>query len=251
MIEINLIPDVKQELIKAERVRAGVISTTILVGIISVGIIVVLAVLLGGQAIAGNLADDAIKKQNTELQGKPDLNETLTIQNQLTKLTQMHADKKINSRLFDLMVAVNPPAPNNVAFSNVKLDPATSTINIEGQAPGGYAAVEVFKKTILSTKIHYLNKLSDDGAEGDAAQAQELALASAVDVRETSYGEDASGQKVLRFVISFVYPAELLQSGLRNVEIKAPNQQENVTDSRNRIPQSLFTDPAADVKEEK
>jgi hypothetical protein len=249
MIEINLIPDVKQELIKAERVRAGVISTTILVGIISVSVIVVLAVLIGGQAIAGNLADDAIKKQNTELQGKPDLNNTLTIQNQLTKLTQMHADKPIDSRLFDLMLAINPAAPNDAAFSNIKLDPATNTINIEGQASGGYAAVEVLKKTILGTKITYLDKAGQDTAESNTPR--EAILANSVDVRETSYGEDASGQKVLRFVISFTYPVELFQSGLRNVEIKAPNKQENVTDSRNRIPQSLFTDAAADVKEGK
>lgn len=249
MIEINLIPDVKQELIKAERVRAGVISTTILIGIISIAVVVVLAVVIGGQVIAGKLADDAIKKQNTELQGKPDLDNTLTIQNQLTKLTQMHADKKIDSRLFGMMLAINPSAPNNVAFSNVKLDPATSTINIEGQASGGYAAVEVLKKTILSTKIHYLDKAGQDATESNTPR--EVALATSVDVRETSYGEDSSGQKVLRFVISFSYPAELFKSGLRNVEIKAPNQQENVTDSRSRIPQSLFTDAAADVKEEK
>lgn len=246
MIEINLIPDVKQELIRAERVRSGVISTAVLIGIVSVSIIVVLAVLIGGQAIAGNLADEAIKKQNTELQGKSDLSDTLTIQNQLTKLTQMHADKKIDSRLFSLILAVNPPAPNNVAFSSIKLDPATSTINIEGQASGGYASVEVLKKTILGTKVHYLDKA---GQDAESNTPREAALANTVDVLETSYGEDASGQRVLRFIISFAYPTQLFQSGLRNVEIKAPTQQINVTDSRIRIPQSLFTDAAADVKE--
>ncbi len=249
MIEINLIPDVKQELIRAERVRAGVISTAILVGLVSIGLVVVLGVLIGGQAIAGKLADDAIQKQNAELQSKPDLGKTLTIQNQLTKLTEMHADKKIDSRLFGMMVAVNPSAPNDAAFSNIKLDPATSLITIEGQASGGYAAAEVLKKTILSTKVHYLDRVGQDGVEDNSPR--EVPLTSAVDIRETSYGEDASGQKVLRFVISFTYPAELFKSGLRNVEVRAPNRQENVTDSRNRIPQSLFTDAAADVKEEK
>lgn len=246
MIEINLIPDVKQELIRAERVRSGVISTAILIGIVSVSIVVVLAVLIGGQAFAGKMADDAIKEQNAKLQNQPDLSDTLTIQNQLTKLTKMHADKKIDSRLFSLMLAVNPPAPNNAAFSNIKLDPTASTINIEGQASGGYAAVEVLKKTILGTKVHYLDKAGQD-AESNAPR--EVALATTVNVLETSYGEDASGQRVLRFIISFAYPAELFQSGLRNVEIKAPTQQINVTDSRIRIPQSLFTDAAADVKE--
>lgn len=241
MIEINLIPDVKQELIKAERVRASVISTAILIGLIAVGIVVVLAGLLGGQAIASNLADDAIKKQNSELTGKSDLTDTLTIQNQLTKLSQMHDDKKMDSRLFDLLVAVNPAAPNNVAFSTVKISPDTKTLHIEGQAAGGYAAVEVLKKTIMGSKVHYLEATDDT--------PHDVPLAGTVDVIETSYGEDASGQKVLRFTMSFAYPAELFKSGLRNVSVKAPDQKENVTDSRNRIPQSLFAAEATDLKE--
>jgi hypothetical protein len=242
MIEINLIPDVKQELIKAERVRASVISTAILIGLIAVGIVVVLAGLLGGQAIASNLADEAIKKQNSELMGKSDLTDTLTIQNQLTKLSQMHDDKKMDSRLFDLLVAVNPAAPNNVAFSSVKISPDTKTLHIEGQAAGGFAAVEVLKKTIIGSKVHYLEATGDD-------TPHDVSLADTVDVIETSYGEDASGQKVLRFTISFAYPTELFKSGLRSVSVKAPDQKENVTDSRNRIPQSLFAAEATDLKE--
>lgn len=247
MIEINLIPDVKQELIKAERVRSGVISTAILVGIASVAVVAVLGGLIGGQAIASKIADDSIKDQNAELIGKPDLTNTLTIQNQLTKLSKMHADKKIDSRLFDMMIAINPAAPNNATFSSIKLDPATKTISIEGQSSGGFAAVEVLKKTILNTKVSYLNKVDKNADDNDVIR--EAALATAVDVKEISYGEDSSGQRVLRFVISFTYPAELFQSGLRNVEVKAPNQQENVTDSRGRIPESLFSDPADDLKE--
>ena len=37
MIEINLVPDVKQELIKAQRIRSTVISFSIIIGIISLG----------------------------------------------------------------------------------------------------------------------------------------------------------------------------------------------------------------------
>lgn len=246
MIEINLIPDVKQELIKAQRVRSGVISMAVLAGIIAVSIVVVLAIIIAGQAIASSLADDAIKKQSSELTSKSDLTNTLTIQNQLTKLSQMHSDKKIDSRLFDLITAVNPPAPNDVAFSNIKLDPATNTITIEGQAAGGFAAVEVFKKTILGSKVHYLDKLNKEDA--DNATQRELALADSVNDVEISYGEDSSGQKVVRFIISFAYPTELFQSGLRDVVVKVPNKQENATDSHNRIPESLFTDAATKIE---
>lgn len=39
MIEINLVPDVKQELIKAQRVRATVISFSIAIGLVSVAVV--------------------------------------------------------------------------------------------------------------------------------------------------------------------------------------------------------------------
>ena len=44
MIEINLVPDVKQELIRAQRVRTGVISMSILVGLAALGIVALLLI---------------------------------------------------------------------------------------------------------------------------------------------------------------------------------------------------------------
>jgi hypothetical protein len=44
MIEINLVPDVKQELLNAQRVRNGVISIAIVTGIGSLAAVAILAV---------------------------------------------------------------------------------------------------------------------------------------------------------------------------------------------------------------
>mgnify|MGYP001584056236 FL=1 len=58
MIELNLVPDVKQEFIRAKRIRNVVISTVILVGIVSIGVVVLLALyLFGVQTVRSNLAD--------------------------------------------------------------------------------------------------------------------------------------------------------------------------------------------------
>lgn len=242
MIEINLIPDVKKELIKSERIRSTVVSITILVGLISIGIVVILSLSLGAQAVLGKVADDAIARENAKLQAVPDLSNTLTIQNQLSKLTAIHESKHINSRVFDVLTAIIPAKPNDVSVTKLNLDSETNTITIDAQAAEGYSALEVFKKTIAATKFQY----NPDGEE----EVVTVPLAQEITESNVSFGEDDSGRKILRFTISFVYPDELFDSASERTTIIAPTKR-NVTDSFVGIPKSLFTNKASDVEEEK
>lgn len=239
MIELNLVPDVKQELLKAQRVRNAVISVTILVGIISVGVVLLLAFYLFGiQTVRNNLADGAITSKTAELKKVDDLSNTLTIQNQLTKLSEMHKNKNIDSRFFAILTAINPPQPNNIVVSSAKIDADTKTVTIDGQATNGYEAAELFKKTILSTKMSYTD---EDGAK------QSVSLTNEISTSDISYGEDATGKKVLRFTMSFTYPDEVFARASGDATIQPPDRQ-NVTDSFLRIPQSLFSERAADIE---
>lgn len=241
MIEINLVPDVKQQLIQAQRVRNTVVSATIVIGIISVGVVALLAFyLFGVQTVRSALADNRIKEAITELQQIDDLSNTLTIQNQLSKLSVMHDSKNIDSRFFAILTAINPPSPNDVVVSSAKLDADTKTVTIDGQAANGYEAAELFKKTILSTKMTYKDS---EGAQ------QSVSLTTDVSTSDISYGEDASGKKVLRFTMSFIYPDELFARSSSSAVIERPGRQ-NVTDSYLRIPQSLFSERASDIEGE-
>lgn len=239
MIEINLVPDVKQELIKAQRVRASVISIAIFVGIVAVGIVVVLAIwVFAIQTARGVLSDNTIKDQSKRLSSVQDVSNTLTIQNQLSKLSDMHNNKSIDSRLFDILTTINPSAPNNVAITNVALDSSNTTITIEAQAVNGYPALDVFKKTINATTFQF----TKDG------EKQSVPLANGISDSDRSYGEDASGAKVLRFTLSFTYPEELFARTAQNATIVAP-ERSNATDSFLGVPQSLFTQKASDTEE--
>lgn len=239
MIEINLVPDVKQELIKAQRVRAGVISMSIFASLIALGLLVVLLLtIFGVQAFSDN-ADKDIKTENDKILAVPDLSKTLTIQNQLTKLSSMHSEKLITSRIYNVIRRINPPAPNNMTFSTIQLSTDTKTVNIEGFATGGYSAVEIFKKTIEGSKIEF----KTDG------KPDETNLANIVDVSETSFGESSDGSRVVRFVLSFEYPDELLARSSVDANVASPTR-ENATDSYRGLPQSMFGDQAADIKEE-
>lgn len=242
MIEINLIPDVKRELIKAQRTRSTVVAGTIIVGIVSIAVVVLLAMyVFGVQALRGKLADDAIDKGIKTLKRVDDLPKTLTIQNQLTKISSLNADKKIDSRIFDVLRAIIPPAPNDILISTLLIDSTNSTISMEGQASNSYVALETFKKIIESAKIKYTD--SSNSAKDP------VYLASNISIGKTSYGESSTGQKVLRFSLSFVYAPELFSVATSNMAITI-SINGNVTDSYLGIPKSIFTEKAVDLTEE-
>lgn len=238
MIEINLVPDVKQELLKAQRVRTSVISLAIIVGIAAIGVVVVLAMwVFAVQAARGVITDNTIKSESQKLSAVEDVSNTLTIQNQLAKLPQMHNSKHIDSRIFDILTTINPPAPNTISITKLTLDSSDSSIKIEAQAVNGYPALEVFKKTINATRFEFTR----DG------EKQSVDLATSMSDSDRSYGEDASGAKVLRFALSFTYPEELFSRTAQNATIVAPDKT-NVTDSFLGVPQSLFTPRASDAE---
>lgn len=240
MIEINLIPDVKQELIKAKRVRNMVVSGAVLTGVVSVGIVVLLAVYLFGiQALRSTITDGDITKKSEQLKNVPDIENMLTIQSQLANVTDLHNKKNIDSRLFELLTAINPSNPNSVTFSLVKIDAETKTVHIEGQAANGFQAADVLKKTIEATKFTYT-------VESDVKTEP---LTDNVSISNLSYGEDSSGAKVLRFSIDFVYSDALLARDSTKLSIVRPERQ-NATDSFKYLPESLFGARASDLGED-
>lgn len=232
MIEINLIPDVKLELLKAHRQRKTVISISILVAMVSVGVVVLLALYaFGAQTIANVLADDSIKSESEKLSKVEDLSKTLTIQNQLTALQKQHAEKNVTSRLFDIISTTVPEGENKVLVSRISLDDEENLISIEGEASNGYEALEVFKKTIALTTFSY----NENGEAKDPVK-----IADSILDGERRYGEDGDGNRVLRFSLSFTYPDELFSQTSEQGRIIAPDRQ-NATDSAKGVPSSLFT----------
>lgn len=231
MIEINLLPNVKRELLKTRAMRNRVISISFLVGGASIAAVVVLALILGSQIAAEAVQGGVIKDRSDKLMAVEDLNKVVTIQNQLTKINEQHSGKKINSRVFDVVTAVNPVAPNNVSFSDIKVNPESKTITLEGSAVNGYSALETLKKTILNTKVQT--------TDGD--KSSEVSLTKEIKDGDTSFGENSEGKKVLQFSFSFEYAEELLAPANNGtVSVLTPTGKVDVTDSRQGIPDSLF-----------
>ena len=231
MIEINLLPNVKRELLKTRAMRNRVISISFLVGGASIAAVVVLALILGSQIAAEAVQSGVVKDRNDKLMAVEDLNKVVTIQHQLTKINEQHSRKKLNSRIFDIVTAVNPVAPNNVSFSDIKVNPESKTITLEGSAVNGYSALETLKKTILNTKVQT--------TDGD--KSSEVSLTKEIKDGDTSFGENSEGKKVLQFSFSFEYAEELLAPANNGtVSVLTPTGKVDVTDSRQGIPDSLF-----------
>ena len=244
MIEINLIPNVKLELIKAQKTRSKVIATSIFVSIATLSIVaVLLAYIFGVQSIRGVLADNEIKSGSAKLAKVEDLDKVLTIQNQLTKISELNDSKKIDSRIFDILQVIIPRESAGsstplIQISTISIDPESSVITIDGQTGQGYSAVEIFKKTIDGARIKY----------DDSDTKNPLNFATDISTANTSYGEDSSGKKVLRFTMSFKYAEEIFAYSSKNASIYVVLNG-NVTDSYLGLPKSIFTERATDLTE--
>ncbi len=248
MIEINLIPDVKQELLKAQRARAVVISASIFTSIVAMAVVVVLLVYMFVVQGARNLyLDGQIDTKGKQFSSVEDLSKILTIQNQLKTISDLNGQKKMDARVFDMMSAITPPGSNAISFSQITIgdastDGTTTTastdgggqIHLEGQTTG-YDAMEVFKKTISNTMIQFTQN----------GETKTVPLAANINTSDISYGEDAEGHRVLRFTLTFDYPAELLSPASANLSFKQ-NVNGNVTDSYIGIPH--FSDRAKDIQ---
>lgn len=238
MIEINLIPDVKRELIKAQRTRGIVISSSIIAGIIAISIVVILAIyVFGAQTVRNNIADATIEEKGAELLAVEDLSKMLTLQNQLEVISSVNSVKNIDSRVFDMLAALIPPSPNEAQISQISLDSEAMTVRIEGQTRS-FDSMEVFTKTIDAAVLVYDN-------EGEEMQVK---LATEIATSDTSYGEDSDGNKKFRFVLSFVYPEELFDATIDEVNFKLIVNG-NVTDSYLGIPKTIFAEPVTELEE--
>ncbi|PID31546.1 hypothetical protein CR983_00480 [Candidatus Saccharibacteria bacterium] len=242
MIQVNLIPDIKRQYLQSRRLRNLTTSISILAGLGAVALVVIAGIILLLQVGREALADNAIKSEYEKLAAVEDLGELVTIQNQLTLLPAQHKNRSVDSRLFTVMEAINPAPPNDVSFTSVKLDPEAGLIVFEGLAKAGYPAVEAFKKTILNTKFEYAEF-------DDLSQMVEVPLAEVVEEGETSYGETSSGDRVLRFSLTMQYAPSLFSNQAQQAKIVTPTKKIDVTDSKIRVPDSLFSSPADEAEE--
>jgi len=149
MIQFNLLPDVKKEYVKAKRTKRLIISGSI---VVSAAVVVVTTMMFTYVHIAQkkNISDLSkdIERVNVEIKSTEDLDNILTVQNQLSILPGLHASKPETSRLFDYLTFASP---GSVRVSTVDLDTESSTLEIAGFADS-IATINKFVDNIKATE---------------------------------------------------------------------------------------------------
>ena len=229
MIELNLLPDVKKEFINAQRTRNTVISLSILVTIAAGVITLLLAIsVYGGQTAIIAVQTDSIKKKESELQKKPEINKYLTVQNQLKNIDSLHSSKMIYSQLFGYLQSLNPAAPNNIALNSVKVSKDELSVELMGNVKD-FAALTVFKTTLESASLKY--------SEGDSDQTTTSKLFDSVTLAEAGLKNTDSGA-VVNFTIRLTYPAVIFAPSTKSPQVVVPSQV--TSDADRNAPKEIF-----------
>ena len=169
--EINLVPDIKNEMIKTLKLRNYIFFGCIVVAIASIAAIVITGVIAGGQQIAINNRKDTIAKLSEKLNSYSDLNDFLTIKNQLDGISNITSNKQVLSRTFDVLSAIIPTGPDSITVSelNVDLTQDQPILNMEAQANAGqepyidYNVLESFKKSMDYMRYDWGNYVDKEG----------------------------------------------------------------------------------------
>lgn len=241
MIQLNLLPDIKREYIKARRTQAKVVSIAILVCMVSVGLLV-LAILwvYGVQNIQKSTLTKSIEKRAKELKDTPDLNKYITVQNQLANISLLHSDKPLTSRIFDIMPRLNPKAPNNVRITSVDIDTATTTMLLEGET-ASFTGLETFRDTLRNASVLYTTM----GAEGRTTEP--LFTSGSVQVLSQGLGKKEDGSSIVSFKISTTYNTKAFARDTTSLDVSVPNM--DTTQSKQDTPDVFGASQA--VKEER
>jgi hypothetical protein len=132
MIQLNLLPDIKLEYIKAARTKKMVVVLSILASLSVVGVVSLISFytfVVRGTHMK-NLNED-IQTKSQELASTQDIDKILTVQNQLLSLPALHDEKPRTSAMFDYLSQLTPAG---IALSDLEINFEDGTIKLTGEA---------------------------------------------------------------------------------------------------------------------
>lgn len=170
--EINLVPDIKDEMIRTLKLRNFIFFLCIVVAAASVAVTIVVGLIMGGQEIAIQGKDKAIENLSSKINSYSDLNDFLTIKDQLNDISTLTDRKQVLSRTFNILSALIPTGADTITISelNVNLED-TPSFTFDAQANAGkepfidYNVLDSFKKSLQYMRYDYGKYVDKDGNE--------------------------------------------------------------------------------------
>ena len=169
--EINLVPDIKDEMIKALKLRNFIFFLSIVVAAASIGITVLVGLVAGGQKLALDGKKTTIDNLSSKINSFTDLSDYLTIKDQLSNITTLTSNKKVMSRTFDVLSAMIPTGADMIQLSEliVDLSGEEPTFTFDALADAGeepfidYRVLDSFKKSMNFLRYDYGKYVDKNG----------------------------------------------------------------------------------------
>lgn len=170
--EINLVPDVKGEMIKTLKLRNLIFFLCIVVSAASIGVTTIIGLIAGGQQLALDSKQTTLKNLSTKLNSYSDLDDFLTIKDQVDNISLLANNKKVLSRTFNILAALIPTGADTITVSelNVDLSGEQPTFSFDAQANAGrepfidYNVLDSFKKSMQYMRYDYGHYVDKNGA---------------------------------------------------------------------------------------
>jgi hypothetical protein len=176
MYEINLVPDVKAELLNKQKLRNLVILVCVAAGVACVVVILVLVGIVGTQAIMLANQDGEIKcrstgegdckDKGTAVQKYDNLEILLTMKSQMQQLNQLSNERTNLSRIFPLFDVILPEGEDSgtVNVSMIDVDFESMNFNIIANSTNsvGFRAREAFAKGLEYAYYDYGSYMRTD-----------------------------------------------------------------------------------------
>jgi Tfp pilus assembly protein PilN len=133
MIQFNLLPEVKQQYIRSQRMKRLMVSVSLIASAAAVAVLVIAfsAVYIAQKKIISD-QNDSIASSSRTLKNKPNISDILTVQSQLGSLSSLNSQKPVASRVF---VYLSQLAPTQTTISDLRVDFTQNTMTINGNAP--------------------------------------------------------------------------------------------------------------------
>lgn len=160
-IQLNLLPDTKQQSIKNQRIRSIVFAISGLAA--GVSFIMFVGLLLWVTTVQKkqlNSSAASIATNSQKLKGIKGLEDALVVQNQLHTLVDLHKNKHITSRLFTFLPQITP---DNLSITKLDMDYSTNVMNIAGTADS-HSTINSFIDTLKLTTFKVGSKDSSHQA---------------------------------------------------------------------------------------
>lgn len=152
MIEINLLPSVKREYLKAQQMKHAVVVGSVLISLLALAI---MGLLYGYVQVVQprhqkNVQTD-IDSALSDSAKKEDAVKVVTVQGALEQLPNLQDKKMITSNMFTYLKEFTP---RDVSYSSIKLDLTESTIVLQGTATN-FEQANVLANNLKSAKFTF------------------------------------------------------------------------------------------------